>query len=129
MWPDARNHLSIIRSVLLAILTAMVLAACGGPDSAAKDLLENLKAGKHLAVTESLSRDTKQLASLVGGVSDRSLKPHYRTGQIKAYSLNVIETTSTASRYAVVVTTADGKSYKDIIDVTKEDGSWKISKF
>lgn len=120
----------MLRSIFsIALLSLFLLGCSSGPDAAAKQLMENLREGKHLAVSETLSKELKQAATLFGGVSDRALKPYYRTGQIQDYSLQEIEKTENARRFLVTVTTISGKSFEDRIDVVKQDGDWKIARF
>lgn len=115
---------------ILAFMIAFSLVGCGGgPDTTAKELMENLKDGKHLAVSELLNKDMKGLAVLMGGVSDRSLKMQYRKGIIKEFSIQKAESAGNSARYTVTVTAINGNQYKDFIDVVKEDGDWKVARF
>lgn len=120
---------SFIAGISLAFLLVCGCGGSGSPDSHAKQFMQLLKDGKHLAVQEYLSKDMKQMATLMGGVSDKSLNKYYRTGQIVDFSITPIEKTDKAVRYSVEVTDKDGKTHKDSIDMVLEDGKWKVSRF
>ncbi len=114
----------------LVFVLLLALSACSdGPDVAAKRLLDNLKAGKHLAVEESLSKDMHSLAVLMGGVNNANLQPHYRTGAIANYKLVEKERAERSVRYVATITTTAGKQLEGLVTVVKEDGQWKIGKF
>jgi hypothetical protein len=85
--------------------------------------------GKHLEAQEMLSKDMRSMANMLGGVSNRSLNPYYRSGSFKSFTLTPIERTDNSVRYKVVAITIDGKSHDDFMDMVREDGKWKISRF
>ncbi|WP_153133195.1 DUF4878 domain-containing protein [Dechloromonas hortensis] len=114
----------------LFVVFLFALSACSdGPDVAAKRLLDNLKAGKHLAVEESLSKDMHSFAMLMGGVNNANLQPYYRTGAIADFKLVERERAERSVRYVATITTTAGKQQDDLVTVVKEDGQWKIGKF
>ena len=118
--------------ILLGICYSFMIFGCGrlqSPDSFANSFMQNLKDGKQLAVQESLSKDMKQMATLMGGVSDQSLNPYYRSGKMLNYSLESTERTKNAVRYKVTVDCIDGKKYEDSMDLVFEDGKWRVSRF
>lgn len=113
-------------------LIISVSSGCGShndPDMHAKRFMGYLKEGKHLAVQDYLSDNMMQLATLMGGVTDDSLNPYYRTGKIVDYTLTLTEQTSSSARYRVVVSCADGKMYTDRLDLTRQAGKWRVSQF
>jgi major membrane immunogen (membrane-anchored lipoprotein) len=121
-----------IRRTFVVLMVLGLLSGCGrpdNPDTHARQFMQLLKDGKHLAVQEYLSKDMKQMATLLGGVTDQSLNPYYRTGRIVDFSLTPTEKTDSAVRYRVVVTSTDGKKYQDILDLKMEDGKWRVSRF
>jgi hypothetical protein len=85
--------------------------------------------GKHLEAQDMLSKDMRGMATLLGGVSNRSLNPYYRSGIFKSFTLTPIEQTENSIRYTVIAITKDGTSHKDFMDVVREDGNWKIARF
>jgi len=88
-----------------------------------------LVAGKYLEAQEMLSKDMRSMASMLGGVSNGSLNPYYRAGTFKSYTLTQTEKTDNSIRYKVVAITSDGAAHNDYIDLIREDGTWKISRF
>lgn len=116
-------------SVISAIL-ALLLTGCGsGADSTADKFMSLLVQGKHLEAQEMLSKDMRGMATLLGGVSNQSLNPYYRSGQLKSYTLTVTEKTDNAVRYRVSAVTLDGKVHEDFLDMIHEDGKWKVLRF
>lgn len=101
----------------------------GNPDNDAQRFMQDLKDGKHLAAQEYLSKDMKQMATFLGGVSDRTLNPYYRTGRIVNFKINLIEKAENSVRYKVAVDCTDGKNYQDTIDFVYEEGKWRVSRF
>jgi hypothetical protein len=127
-----RRNDMIIRKAFVVLMVLGLLSGCGrpdNPDTHARQFMQLLKDGKHLAVQEYLSKDMKQMATFLGGVTDESLNPYYRTGRIVDFSLTPTEKTDIAVRYRVVVTCTDGKKYQDILDLKMEDGKWCVSRF
>jgi len=121
-----------IRDTFTMIVIAVSLCGCGragNPDAQAHKFMTYLKDGKHLAVQECLSKEMRQMATLMGGVTDQSLNPYYRSGRIADFSLEARERTEGAVRYAVSVTGSDGKKYADVLDMRLEDGKWRVSRF
>jgi hypothetical protein len=103
---------------------------CGSsPDKTADHFMSLLVAGKHLKAQEMLSKDMRGMASMLGGVSNSSLNPYYRSGTFKSYTLTQTEKTDNSVRYKVVAITTDGAAHNDYIDLIREDGKWKISRF
>jgi len=121
-----------IRRAFTVLALMAVLCGCGrpgDPDAHARQFMQLLKDGKHLAVQEYLSKDMKQMATFLGGVTDQSLNPYYRTGRIADFTLTPTEKTESAVRYKVVVTCTDGKKYQDVLDLKIEDEKWRVSRF
>jgi len=121
-----------IQKVFTFLVITVLLCGCGrsgNPDAYAQQFMQLLKDGKHLAVQEYLSKDMKQMATFLGGVTDQSLNPYYQAGCIVDFSLTLTEKTENAVRYKVVVTCTDGKKYQDILDLQIEDGKWRVSSF
>jgi nitrogen fixation protein FixH len=121
-----------IRRIFVILMVLGLLSGCGqpdNPDTHAQQFMQLLKDGKHLAAQEYLSKDMNQMATFLGGITDRSLNPYYRTGRIVDFALTPIEKTDNAVRYRVVVTCTDGKKYQDILDLKMEDGKWRVSRF
>ena len=115
---------------LLVAVAATLLAACtSSADSTADDFMSLLVAGWHLEAQEMLSKDMRSMATLLGGVSNQSLNPYYRSGQFKSFSLTRTEKTSRSVRYRVRAVTTDGQTHEDFLDLTQEDGKWKVSRF
>ena len=85
--------------------------------------------GKHLEAQGMLSKDMRGMASLLGGVSNGSLNSCYRCGNFKTFTLTRTEQADNAVRYSVIAYTNDGRSHKDFMDVVREDGTWKVSRF
>lgn len=88
-----------------------------------------LVAGKHLEAQEMLSKDMRSMATLLGGVSNQSLNPYYRSGNFKSFTLTQTEKTKDSVRYRVRVVTANGQAFDDFLDLIQEDGKWKIARF
>lgn len=88
-----------------------------------------LVAGKHLEAQEMLSKDMRSMATMLGGVSNQSLNPYYRSGQFKSFTLTQTEKTNNAVRYKVRAITKDGRAFDDFLDLVQEDGKWKVSRF
>ena len=66
---------------VVASLIALSFSGCGkSPEHAADHFMSLLVAGKHLAAQEMLGKDMRGLAGVLGGVSNRSLNPYYRSG-------------------------------------------------
>ena len=121
-----------IRGIFTVVAITALLSGCGrsgNPDAHARQFMQSLKDGKHLAVQEYLSKDMKQMATFLGGVPDQSLKPYYRAGRILDFSLTPTEKTDNAVRYKVAVTCADGNKYEDGLDFRIEDGKWRVARF
>src|SRR4051812_46352609 len=120
------RHLSLYASIILAAL----LTSCGSSaNSTADEFMSLLVAGKHLQAQEMLSKDMRTMALMLGGVSNGSLNPYYRSGRFKSFKLSPVEKTSTAVRYTVAATTTDGRTFRDFLDVVQEDGKWKVARF
>lgn len=116
--------------LLLLILTSTILSGCGSsPDKTADHFMSLLVAGKHLEAQEMLSKDMRSMASMLGGISNSSLNPYYRSRTFKSYTLTQTEKTDNSVRYKVVAITSDGAAHNDYIDLIREDGKWKISRF
>ena len=88
-----------------------------------------LIAGKHLEAQEMLGKDMRGMAGMLGGVSNMTLNPYYRSGAFKSYTLTPLEKTDNSIRYKVVAVTSDGVAHEDFMDLIREDGKWKISRF
>jgi len=76
-----------------------------------------------------LSKDMRGMATLLGGVSNRSLNSYYRSGNFVSFVLTRAEQTDNSVRYRVITVTKDGRRYEDFMDMVREDGSWKVSRF
>jgi major membrane immunogen (membrane-anchored lipoprotein) len=115
---------------IATVATAFFLAGCGSSaDSTANHFMSLLVAGKHLEAQEMLSKDMRSMATMLGGVSNQSLNPYYRSGQFKSFTLAQTEKTNNSVRYKVRAITADGQGHDDFLDLTQEDGKWRISRF
>ena len=88
-----------------------------------------LVGGKHLKAQEMLSKDMHNTATLLGGVSNRSLNYYYRSGNFVSFVLTRAQQTENSVRYTVIAVTKDGRHSEDFMDLVREDGSWKISRF
>src|SRR4051794_29636457 len=87
---------------IVAVTVAFFLAGCGSSaDSTADHFMSLLVAGKHLEAQEMLSKDMRSMATMLGGVSNQSLNPYYRSGQFKSFTLTQTEKTNNAVRYKV----------------------------
>lgn len=117
-------------SFVFVLLLAALMSSCGSSaDSTADHFMSLLVAGKHLEAQEMLSKDMRSMATLLGGVSNQSLNPYYRSGQFKSFTLTQTEKTNNAVRYKVRAITRDGQAFDDFVDLVQEDGKWKISRF
>lgn len=117
-------------SLVFVLLLAVLMSSCGSSaDSTADHFMSLLVAGKHLEAQEMLSKDMRSMATLLGGVSNQSLNPYYRSGQFKSFTLTQTEKTNNAVRYKVRAITRDGQAFDDFVDLVQEDGKWKISRF
>lgn len=106
------------------------LSGCfSSPDRHANHFMSLLVAGKHLEAQEMLSKEMRGMATMLGGVSNQTLNDYYRSGKFKSFALTQIEKTDLSIRYKVVAVTADGESHEDLLDMTREDGKWKVSRF
>ena len=116
--------------LIFAMVAAAFLTGCGSsPDSTADHFMSLLVSGKHLQAQEMLSKDMREMATMLGGVSNESLNPYYQSGRFKSFKLAVAEKTSTAVRYKVAAVTTDGRIHADFMDMVKEDGKWKVGRF
>lgn len=88
-----------------------------------------LVAGRHLEAQEMLSKDMRGMATLLGGVSNRSLNYYYRSGNFASFVLTRTQKTENSVRYTVIAVTKDGRRYEDFMDMVREDGSWKVYRF
>ena len=88
-----------------------------------------LVAGKHLEAQDMLGKDMKSMAGMMGGVTDATLKPYYRSDAFKSYTLTQLEKTDKSVRYRVDSITSSGTRTSDFMDLTREDGEWKVSMF
>ena len=85
--------------------------------------------GKHLDAQEMLSRDMRGTATLLGGVSNRSLNSYYRSDNFASFALTRAQQTENSVRYIVIAVTKVGRRYKDFMDMVREDGRWKVCRF
>jgi hypothetical protein len=116
--------------LVASLALSALLASCGSSaDSAADHFMSLLVAGKHLEAQEMLSKDMRSMATMLGGVSDQSLNPYYRSGHFKSFTLTQIEKTNNSIRYKVRAITANGQAFDDFLDLVQEDGKWKVAKF
>jgi hypothetical protein len=119
-----------IDRIVPLVLAALLFGGCSsGADSTADKFMSLLVQGEHLEAQEMLSKDMRAMATLLGGVSNQSLNPYYRSGQLKSYTLTTTEKTDNAVRYRVSAVTLDGKVHEDFLDMIHEDGKWKVSRF
>lgn len=115
---------------ILPVIIAFCLVGCGSSDDSTADhFMALLVAGKHLEAQEMLTKDMRNMATLLGGVSNQSLNPYYQSGQFKSFTLTRTEKTNNSVRYRVRVVTNNGESHEDFLDLTQEDGKWKVSRF
>jgi hypothetical protein len=120
----------ILTTSILTVAAAFLLVCCGSSaDSTAERFMSLLVAGKHLEAQEMLSKDMRSIATLLGGVSNQSLNPYYRSGQFKSFMLNQTEKTGNSVRFRVRAITANGQAFDDFLDLVQEDGKWKIARF
>ena len=118
-----------LRFVAILFIAAN-LSGCGSkPEKTADHFMSLLVAGKHLEAQDMLGKDMRSMAGMFGGVTDASLKPYYRSGNFKSYTLTQLEKTDKSVRYRVVAITSDGTRISDFIDLSLEDGEWKVSTF
>ena len=115
----------------ISILLLLALTACSqSSEQVANKLMFNIKNSNHLEIQDSLSSDTyKMMAMFYGNVSNKSLKPYYRSNQLDSYTIHKIAETDKSSRFQVQLKTISGLLKKDTIDLIKEDGDWKVSNF
>ena len=116
--------------LVAALIVTTLLSSCGSnADSTADHFMSLLVAGKHLEAQEMLSKDMRSMATLLGGVSNQSLNPYYRSGQFKSFTLAQTEKTNNSVRYKVRAITANGQAFDDFLDLVQEDGKWKVARF
>ncbi len=120
------NHLRNHFLRLLAILfISASLSSCGSkPEKTADHFMSLLVAGKHLEAQDMLGKDMRSMAGMLGG-----LKPYYRSGAFTSYTLTQLEMTDKSVSYRVDAITSAGQRYSDFMDLTREDGEWKVSMF
>jgi hypothetical protein len=117
-------------SFTLVLLLAALMSGCSASaDFTADHFMSALVAGKHLEAQEMLSKDMRSMATMLGGVSNQSLNPYYRSGQFKSFSLTQAEKTNNSVRYRVRAITANGQAFDDFLDLVQEDGNWKVARF
>ena len=122
--------MTIARSSIAVLSATLLLAGCGSSaDSTANEFMSALVAGRHLKAEEMLSKDMRGMATLLGGLSNRSLNSYYRSGNLVSFVLTRVEQTDNSVRYRVIAVTKDGRRYEDFMDMVREDGSWKVSRF
>jgi hypothetical protein len=120
------------RIAVAALVSAFAfgISGCGGsPSNTAEQFMSLLVSGKQVAAQELLSKDMRGFATMMGGVSNRSLNSYYRSGTFKSFKLTELEKADNSVRYQVIATTTDGTSHKNFIDLVREDGKWKIARF
>ena len=69
------------------------------------------------------------MVTFYGSISDETLKPYYRAGQMSSYQLEMLDETDESCRYKIIIKTKSGKMHEDTIDLVKEDDEWKVSNF
>jgi len=98
-------------------------------DKTVDHFMSLLIAGKHLEAQDMLGKDMRGLAGLLGGVSNDTLNPYYRSGAFTSYTLTLLEKTDNSVRYKVIAVTSDGVAHEDFVDLVRDEGEWKISRF
>jgi len=113
------------------LFLVMVLVGCSSTsEEVATEFMGYIKNGQHLEMQESLSADSYQMMSMFyGSISNKVLKPYYRTGSIVAFNISKMAETSKFSRFKIMVTTKEGQRFTDTLDLVDQDGEWKVSKF
>jgi hypothetical protein len=122
-------HRAFRAVVMLVVVVG--LSGCGNsnPEKQAQHFMTLLVSGKHLEAQEMLSKDMKSMATMFGGITNQSINDYYRSGHFKSFELTQLEKTENAVRYRVVAVTGDGKTHADLMDMVREDGAWKVSRF
>jgi len=115
----------------LCLLFTILLAGCSASSGeVAFDFMGYIKNGQHLEMQDSLSTQSHQMmAMFYGSINDKALKPYYRSGQVTEFQLNKLAETDESSRFKVQVHTSSGQLFTDTLDLVKEGGEWKVSKF
>jgi hypothetical protein len=119
----------VVRIWVIVAVLALVTGCGSNADSTADHFMSLLVAGKHLEAQEMLSKDMRSMATMLGGVSNQSLNPYYRSGQFKSFTLTQAEKTKNAVRYKVRAITRNGEAFDDFLDLVQEDGNWKVARF
>jgi hypothetical protein len=117
---------------LFLILPMMLfLASCGmSSEETTRKFMGHIYKGEHLHMQDMLASDTKQMMTMFyGSINNSGLKPYYRTGQMMSYTIQKMDETDLSARYGIKIVGKTGKVNGDFIDLTKEDGDWKITSF
>ena len=94
------------------------------------DFTNHIKMGRHLQMQEALSAQSYNMMNMFyGSITDKALKPYYRSKNVADITFIKLSETDTSSRFKVRVTTKSGKVYSDTIDLVLQNGDWKVSDF
>lgn len=130
-----KTRTACLRSLipLVAVFVCCSLLGCGltdSPESAVKSFLTALKTGKQIEAQDQLSRDYRSIAvGLMGGIKNENLKDYYRSDNLKSFEILSVDKSSASARATVRLTTNDGRTHQDQIDLVREDGKWRIEHF
>jgi hypothetical protein len=74
-------------SFVSLLIVSLLLAGCDSDaDSTANHFMSLLVQGKHLEAQQMLSKDMNEMAAMLGGVSNHSLNPYYRSGNFRSFT-------------------------------------------
>ena len=119
-----------IRIILLTPLL-FLLVSCGlNSEDTAREFMGHLYHGEHLSMQDMLGTESKKMMQMFyGSINDKTLKSYYRTNQMQSYTLHKVAETDLSARYQINIKTKTGHALTDTIDLAKEDGVWKVTKF
>jgi hypothetical protein len=97
--------------------------------SAVDGFLALLKDGRQFEAQDRLSSDYKKWVIGVGGIKNENLKSYYRSDNIRAYVVVKLDVSSDSARAQVRITTKDGSTHDDYIELVYESGKWLVAQF
>ena len=125
--------ITIVPKYLIAVLLCCSLLGCGftdSPENSVQKFLTALKKGKQVEAQDYLSKSYRSMAvGLMGGIKNKNLKIYYRSDNLKSFEILSIDKSKMSARVTVYLTTNDGKTYQDQIEMICEDGKWCIEHF